>query len=96
MPQTRILKVATLARLELNKEETETYARQVDEILLYMSKLGQVPTDGVDPLFRPFATESPLREDQVQTPARTTEGLPKVLEHAPDVLHGGFKVPQIV
>jgi len=85
--------VAHLARLELTDSETTTFTSQLGQILKYIEKLQEVPVDGpageIEPLTHPFELATPYRPDEVRA-------APKVLQCAPEVLEGGYKVPQVL
>ena len=93
-------KVADLARLELTPEEVQTYTAQLGNILKYVEKLNEVSVSGpagpIAPLTHPFDLNTPLREDVVLASPVDSEGKPKVLKSAPDVLYEGYKVPSIL
>jgi aspartyl-tRNA(Asn)/glutamyl-tRNA(Gln) amidotransferase subunit C len=89
-------KVADLARLALTNEEVTLYTTQIEKTLSYVDSLRAVVTEGVEPQYHPFSIDTPLREDVVHEFQKTTDGKPKVLEHAPEVLYDGFKVPPIL
>ena len=90
-------KVAKLSRLSLTDEEVSLFSSQLGEIVSYVEKLAEVATDGVEPLLTPFSAEEaraqPTRQDVVRLSADSHQN---VLDSAPDVQHGGFKVPKIV
>lgn len=90
------LRISRLARLALTDQEAQGFSKQLGEILKYVDQLQEVNVAGVDPLMHPFEMATPLREDTVVPPLRTPDGEPKVLECAPDVLGGGYKVPPIL
>ncbi len=58
--------VAHLARLEFTETEKETFTTQLNDILLYMEKLNQVDTAGVEPLTHATLLENAFREDEVR------------------------------
>lgn len=89
-------KVADLARLELTDHEVTTFSAQMQKTLGYIEQLTAVNTDGIEPQYHPFEMPTPLREDVVVARALDSKGKPKVLEHAPEVLYDGFKVPPIL
>jgi aspartyl-tRNA(Asn)/glutamyl-tRNA(Gln) amidotransferase subunit C len=91
-----IRKVADLARLELNDEEIAHYSKSIGEILNHVDQLSAVHTDGVEPMVYGIDDSLRLRPDEVVDFGLDEKGQPKILTHAPDVLHDGFKVPQIV
>jgi aspartyl-tRNA(Asn)/glutamyl-tRNA(Gln) amidotransferase subunit C len=88
--------VAHLARLELTDEEVRVFTSQLGEIIGYVGQLQSVDVAGVEPLIHPFENTPPLREDRARPSPRDASGAPKVLQHAPEVLDGGFKVPPIL
>ncbi|MDB5131293.1 MAG: gatC [Mucilaginibacter sp.] len=59
-------KVAHLARLELNTEETDTMINDMNRILGFMDKLNEVDTTGVEPLIYMTNEVNILREDVVK------------------------------
>jgi aspartyl-tRNA(Asn)/glutamyl-tRNA(Gln) amidotransferase subunit C len=90
-----VLKVATLANLELSDAEVEMYRGQLDDILTYIDQLNEVDTSGVEPLTQVVATseeDSALREDVV----RRTDVILEVLEGAPDPAAPYFRVPRVI
>lgn len=93
--------VATLSRLALTSEEVRTFTAQLSTILGYVDLLQEVSVrqaDGseIEPMTTPIELEQVFREDEVVEFPRSADGKPKVLASAPDVMHDGFKVPQIV
>jgi len=83
--------VARLARLSLTPEERDTFARQLEQVLVYAGSLEALDTSGVEPMGHASASE-PLRDD---VPA---QGLRRetVLEAAPDAADGLFRVPRVL
>jgi len=91
-----IRKVAELARLKIEDGEVERHLRSIREILQHVDQLAQVDTQGVEPMYHGIDDSLRLREDRVREFERDDQGKPKVLQHAPEVENGGFKVPRIV
>mgnify|MGYP001582141907 FL=1 len=60
-----ITRLATLAKLQLTDEEKEMLARQLPNILEYVSKLQEVDTTGVDPKAYLTDAVNVLRDDVV-------------------------------
>jgi aspartyl-tRNA(Asn)/glutamyl-tRNA(Gln) amidotransferase subunit C len=56
--------VARLARLELNDAELETMTRQLGRIVDYVALLGQVDTEGVEPLAHALDVSNVFRDDE--------------------------------
>ncbi len=84
--------VARLARLGLSEAEKEEFGRQLNEVLLYMEKLEELPTEGVEPLAHILPLENVLRED---TP-RPGLDQDQALAAAPEKKDGFFKVPPVI
>jgi aspartyl-tRNA(Asn)/glutamyl-tRNA(Gln) amidotransferase subunit C len=89
-------KLAALARLELTEAEVKTFTSQLGGILGYVGQLAGVDVSGIEPLVHPIELETALRDDLVRPSPVDAQGKPRVLESAPDVLHDGFKVPQVI
>ncbi|HEX3376268.1 MAG TPA: Asp-tRNA(Asn)/Glu-tRNA(Gln) amidotransferase subunit GatC [Candidatus Acidoferrales bacterium] len=90
-----VLKVATLANLELSDAEVDTYRSHLDDILTYIDKLNELDTSGVEPLTQIVAAaedDSALREDIIVRADIITE----VLQGAPDPEAPYFRVPRVI
>ncbi len=84
--------VALLGRLSLEPEEKKKYQAQLDDILKYMEKLDEVPTDNVEPMTGAVELYTPLREDMVQ-PSLPLE---EALANAPAKTGTAFRVPRVI
>lgn len=84
--------VALLSRLELAEGEAETYAADLDRILHYVEKLGELDTTNVPPTSHSFKLQNVFREDAVR-PSLTNE---EALANAPDSEDECFKVPAVL
>ena len=84
--------VAKLARLALSDAEIDKMVPELNNILGWVEQLGEVDTDGVDPLTAVIDLKLRLRDDIV------TDGdvRDKVLANAPDAQHGFFAVPKVI
>lgn len=89
-------RVADLARLRLSDEEVKTFTAQLADILQYMDQLGELETEGVDPMTHPLEMETPLREDEARPSPAHADGRSRMLDAAPEVIDDGFKVPPIL
>jgi aspartyl-tRNA(Asn)/glutamyl-tRNA(Gln) amidotransferase subunit C len=90
-------KVADLARLNLTDEEIRSFTGQLKQVLKYVDEINEIDTSQVEPMTHPHDMGTPFREDKIVEfgiSPKTNE--PKILENAPDVLYGGFKVPPIL
>jgi aspartyl-tRNA(Asn)/glutamyl-tRNA(Gln) amidotransferase subunit C len=84
--------VALLARLTLNENEKEVFARQLSSILEYAEKLNELSTDDVEPLAHILPVYNVFRED-IPLPGSLQE---EILSNAPLVEENQYKVPKIV
>ncbi len=84
--------VALLARLKFSESEKERFTTQLNRILEYMEKLGELDTTRIEPTFHAVARTNVLREDSVK-PSIAQE---LSLINAPDGDRGFFRVPKII
>ncbi len=84
--------IAELACLKIDKNEIESYQNHFAKILNYFETLQSVETQGVSPMITPHGIQPPLREDKVVRDLTVDE----VLQNAPEVKDGLFKVPPVV
>lgn len=87
-----VRKVARLARIAEPEERIEPLARELNGILQWIEQLGEVDTDGVEPMTSAVERALPLRDDVV-----TEGGDPgRVLANAPKAARDFFVVPKVV
>jgi len=84
--------VANLARLELSEQEKEQFTEQLNAILKYAEKLGELDTDHVEPTSHVLPVMNVMRDDRVHESV-TQE---TALKNAPDEEDGQFKVPAVL
>ena len=84
--------IAKLARIAMSDEEIERLVPELNNILCWVEQLGEVNTDGVEPLTAVVEQKLRLREDKV------TDGdcRDAVLANAPAAEHGFFAVPKVI
>jgi aspartyl-tRNA(Asn)/glutamyl-tRNA(Gln) amidotransferase subunit C len=84
--------IAKLARIAMSDEEIERLAPELNNILGWVEQLGEVNTDGIEPLTAVIDQKLRLRDDVV------TEGniRDEVLANAPEAQHGFFAVPKVI
>lgn len=82
--------VGILAKLELSDEEKEQAKSDMGRMLDYIDKLGELDTNGVEPMSHVFPVQNVFREDVV-TNSDTREEL---LANAPEQKDGMFMVPR--
>ena len=87
-----IRKVASLARIREPEDRLEPLAREISGILNWIEQLGEVDTDGVEPMTQAVAAALPMREDVV-----SDGGDPEaVLANAPRREGNFFVAPKVV
>ena len=84
--------VAKLARLALSDAEIDKMVPELNNILGWVEQLGEVNTDGVEPLTAVIDLKQRLRDDVVND----GEMRDAVLLNAPDAQHGFFAVPKVI
>ena len=85
-------KVAHLARLELNEDEINNHAEQLEKILEYIKQLEKIDTENVPCTTRAIEVTNVFRKDEKKN-FENTEGL---LELGPSREEQFFKVPKII
>ena len=84
--------IAKLARIAMSDGEIERLVPELNAIIGWVEQLGEVNTDGVDPLTAVIDQKLRLREDSVTDGDRREE----ILANAPDAEHGFFAVPKVI
>ena len=84
--------IARLARIAMSEEELGRLLPELNNSLGWVEQLGEVNTDGVEPLTAVIDQKLRLRDDQV------TDGdiREDVLANAPQAQHGFFAVPKVI
>ena len=82
--------VGILAKLELSDEEKEQAKKDMGSMLDYIDKLGELDTEGVEPMSHVFPVKNVFREDVV-TNGDTRE---QILKNAHGQKDGMFVVPR--
>ena len=84
--------VAKLARLALSESQLQRFTTQLESILQYVAKIGEVDITGVEPMAHAVPLANVLRPDEVQPPLP----LDKVLANAPQTDGPFFRVPKVI
>ena len=84
--------IARLARIAMSDAEVEALVPELNNILGWVEQLGEVDTEGVEPLTAVIDQKLRLRDDVV------TDGdcRDAVLANAPAAEHGFFAVPKVI
>jgi aspartyl-tRNA(Asn)/glutamyl-tRNA(Gln) amidotransferase subunit C len=84
--------IAKLARIGMSDAEIEALVPELNKILDWVEQLGEVNTDGVEPLATVVDQKLRLRDDVVNDGNIRDE----VLANAPEAQHGFFAVPKVI
>jgi aspartyl-tRNA(Asn)/glutamyl-tRNA(Gln) amidotransferase subunit C len=85
----QVLHVAHLARLRLSEDELSRMSRELSSVLDHIEKISELALEGVAPTSHVVELENVFRADE----PRESWSKEKILETAPDVAQGGFRVP---
>ena len=87
-----VKKVANLARLELDEEEINNHADQLEKILKYIKQLEKIDTENVSCTTRAIEVKNVFRKDENKNSDCTEE----LLNLGPSREDEYFKVPKII
>ncbi len=84
--------IAKLARIAMSEEELEKLVPELNNILGWVEQLGEVDTEGVEPLATVVDQKLRLRDDVVND----GDIRDAILANAPEAQHGFFAVPKVI
>ena len=84
--------VGILAQLELSGDEKEQAKEDMGKLRNSIDKLGELDTEGIEPMSHVFPVKNVFRQDQVTNGDAREE----ILQNAPQKKDGAFKVPKTV
>ena len=87
-----VRKIAFLARIKIEDAELKPLADELNSIIGWVEQLGEVNTEGVQPMTSVAEMLTPQRPDQV-TDGNVTQ---KVLANAPDRVKDFYAVPKVL
>jgi aspartyl-tRNA(Asn)/glutamyl-tRNA(Gln) amidotransferase subunit C len=90
LTQDQVKHIAKLARLSLDDNEVEKYAKELSQILDYVEQLQELDTKGVEPMVGAVVIQKELREDKVIDTDPSS-----MLANAPDSEGTAIKVPKM-
>ncbi len=82
--------VGILAKLELNDAQKENAKKDMAGMLDYIDKLGELDTDGIEPMSHVFDVKNVWREDVVTN----GDDRENIISNAPGEKNGMFEVPK--
>lgn len=88
----QVRKIASLARIAVSDGEVAAMTGELNNILGWVEQLGEVDTDGVEPLAAVIPNQLRLRDDVIDDGDRRDD----VLANAPQAEHGFFAVPKVI
>jgi aspartyl-tRNA(Asn)/glutamyl-tRNA(Gln) amidotransferase subunit C len=84
--------IAKLARIAMTDDELDRLLPELNNILGWVEQLGEVDTDGVEPLTAVIDQKLRLRHDVVND-GNIRDA---ILANAPEAQHGFFAVPKVI
>lgn len=84
--------VARLARLHVSDDQIQRLTQDMENIITFADKLGELDTGQVEPAAHAIVVENVFRKDEVQ-PSYPRE---EIIANAPHKQAGCFSVPKIV
>lgn len=84
--------IAHLARLEFEGEKKIAIQQDMENIIAFMDKLSEIPTDNVEPLIFMTDEYNKLREDIADVTITQDEGL----KNAPKKDSDYFRIPKVL
>jgi aspartyl-tRNA(Asn)/glutamyl-tRNA(Gln) amidotransferase subunit C len=88
----QIARIAELARLELSAADSAAMQQQLNGILAMVDAMGEVDTQGVEPMSHPQQAMQRLRADEVTERDRREH----FQSRAPEVEDGLYLVPKVI
>jgi aspartyl-tRNA(Asn)/glutamyl-tRNA(Gln) amidotransferase subunit C len=85
-------KIAHLARMALDEDQTEAYAAELSNILALVEQLEAADTDAITPMSHPLHMAQRLRQDEVTETDKREENQ----DVAPLVENGLYLVPKVI
>ncbi len=87
-----VLRMASLAQLELTSDEVERMRRDLDAVLTYVEQLGELDTADVPATTHVLDLATPLRSDEVHD----VLGVKDVVRNAPEHTEQAMVVPKVL
>jgi aspartyl-tRNA(Asn)/glutamyl-tRNA(Gln) amidotransferase subunit C len=88
-----VLKLARLARLQLNEDEIKSFQTDISAILDFVEQLKDVDLGSLKPTYQVTGLTNVMREDKTMDYQQSIEGL---LKNAPDSQNSQIKVRRML
>jgi len=92
LSESEVVACAHLARLGIEQQNIASYAKDLSGMLDLMTQMGDVDTDGIEPMAHPMDQVQRLRTDVVTE----TDNREKFQMIAPQVEAGLYLVPKVI
>tara|TARA_R110000782_G_scaffold26473_3_gene67794 strand:- start:419 stop:706 length:288 start_codon:yes stop_codon:yes gene_type:complete len=92
LDKSEVQKIAWLARLSIDEQDTSTYSDELSNILDLVESMNSVDTDGISPIAHPLDLTARLRTDAV-TETNQREQFQK---NAPQTGNDCYLVPKVI
>ena len=87
-----VAQIAKLARIKVDDAQQEALTKELSNILGWIDELGELDTEGVQPMTSVVEVQHSLRKDAVKDGDRQDD----ILKNAPESKQGYFVVPRVV
>jgi aspartyl-tRNA(Asn)/glutamyl-tRNA(Gln) amidotransferase subunit C len=87
-----VRKIAHLARLQIDDDAVDQYARDLSNVLALVEQMNEIDTSAITPMAHPLDATQRLREDEV-TESNLRDKFQSI---APDVEKGLYRVPKVI
>jgi aspartyl-tRNA(Asn)/glutamyl-tRNA(Gln) amidotransferase subunit C len=87
-----VAQIAKLARIKVDDAQQEALTQELSNILGWIDELGQLDTEGVEPMTSVVEVQHTLRKDVIRDGDRQAD----ILKNAPESTDGYFVVPRVV
>ena len=87
-----VAQIAKLARIKVDDAQQEALTKELSNILGWIDELGELDTEGVQPMTSVVEVQHSLRKDAVEDGDRQDD----ILKNAPESKQGYFVVPRVV
>lgn len=87
-----VAQIAKLARIRVDERQQDELTEELSNILGWVEQLGELDTEGVEPMTSVVEMQHTLRKDAVADGNRQDD----ILANAPESNHGFFVVPKVV
>jgi aspartyl/glutamyl-tRNA(Asn/Gln) amidotransferase, C subunit len=91
-PEINVARICELAHLDMSADEMALFQGQLENILGYVEKLGELDLSGIEPTVYGQPVVNVFRDDAAE-PWLAQE---QAIDNAPEKIGGEFRVPKIV